>query len=119
MNTSALVRSAIALSAVFVTAACSGTASTSPSPALTSSVSASSASTDAQGGSLTGTAALSFVDTGGGVFGFLAGTQDGQTSRVGQLTGDIEDNNFEPGVCHDGVDTSLGLYCEVFGEGPG
>jgi hypothetical protein len=121
MKMSVLVRSAIALSALVVTAACSGAVSPSPSPALTSSVSASSAATDAQGGSLTGTAGLNFVDTGGGVFGFVAGTQDGQTGRVVQLSGDMVGTNFEPGVCHDGVDTSLGFptYCVVFGDGPG
>jgi hypothetical protein len=121
MKTPALVRSALALAAVVVTAACSGTAPTSPSAALTSSVSSSSAATEAKGGSLTGTAALTFVDTGGGVFGFAAATQDGQTGRVVQLTGDIEGTNFEPGVCHDGVDASLGFptYCVVFGDGPG
>jgi hypothetical protein len=122
MKLPAPVRSALALSAVVVTVACSGTAApTSPSAALTSPVSTSSAATDAKGGSLTGTAALNFVDTGGGVLGFAAATQDGQTGRVVQLTGDIEGTNFEPGVCHDGVDMSLGFptYCVVFGDGPG
>ena len=125
MKMSAFVRSAIALSALVVTTACSGTAPTGPSAARTSSVSASSAATEAQGGSLTGVAALNFapVDDGFGntVGGFAEATEDGQTGRVVELSLDIVGLNFEPGVCHPGQDTSLGFptHCVVFGDGAG
>jgi hypothetical protein len=119
MKMSALLRSAIALAAVAVTAACTGSAPTSPSASLTASVSNSSAATDAQGGSLTGTAALNFHDFGGGVLGFESATENGQTGRIVQLTGNIVGINFEPGVCHAGVDPFAGLRCVLFGDGPG
>jgi hypothetical protein len=115
------VRFAIALSTVAMTAACAGTAPTSPSAGLTASASA-AASTDAQGGSLTGTAALNFADLGGGVYGFADGTLDGQTGRVVVLSGDIVGTNFEAGVCHPGTVFIPGVgntYCVVFGDGPG
>lgn len=120
MEMTAFVRSAVALSALVVTAACSGTvAPTSPSAGLTAGVSSSSAATEAKGGSLAGTSALGFVDTGGGVYGFLAGSEGGQTGRFVALTGDIAGTNFEPGVCHPGVDPYIGMSCVVFGDGPG
>ncbi|HUE84829.1 MAG TPA: hypothetical protein VMO26_02015 [Vicinamibacterales bacterium] len=69
----------------------------------------------------TGTAGTQFVEVMPGVFGFAAGTLNGETGRDVQLTGDIVGVNFEPGTCHAGVDMSLGFptSCVVFGDGPG
>jgi hypothetical protein len=116
MKMSALFRSVIALSALVVTAACSGAvAPTSPSEGLTAGVSSSSAATDAQGGSLSGTAYFDPFSTGG----FPDATENGVTGRNVVLHGDIEGTNFEPGICHPGVDSIFGLHCFLFGDGEG
>jgi hypothetical protein len=69
----------------------------------------------------TGTAGTVFVEVMPGVFGFAAGTLNGEAGRNVQLAGDIVGINFEPGTCNPGVDTSLGFStsCVVFGDGPG
>jgi hypothetical protein len=115
MKMCAYVRSALAVTAVVVTTACAGSNPAGPSSAITAGVSGSAAATDAQGGSLSGSAYFDPFSTGG----FPDAQENGVTGRNVALHGDIEGINFEPGVCHPGVDSVFGLHCFLFGDGPG
>jgi len=117
-------RHSLSLLAVIATAACAGNDSpTSPSRLAaevdSSAVASGSLSTSAK--PRTGTAGTAFVEVEPGVFGFAAGTFNGEPVRVVGLTNDILGDNHEPGICHPGVDMSLGFptSCVVFGDGPG
>ncbi len=117
-----LVRFAIVLSTVAMTAACAGTAPTSPSAGLTASAGA-AASTDAKGGSTSGLASLALYN------GPTADYPSGYLSiakvpggRLVTLYGDIAGTNFEPGECiGTGPDFTPGLpsFCVAFGTADG
>jgi hypothetical protein len=118
-------RPSLSVLAVIATAACAGNGSpTSPSRQsveLDASAAMSSGALSASAKPQTGTAGTAFVEVVPGVFGFAAGTLNGESGRDVQLTGDIAGINFEPGTCNPGVDTTLGFptSCVVFGDGPG
>jgi hypothetical protein len=97
MKMSALVRSTLALTAAVAIVAGAGSNPTSAA---------------APGGSQNGTAVVD-------LFGFTEHVENGVAGRNVPLHGDIEGINFEPGVCHPGVDAVFGLHCVVFGDGPG
>jgi hypothetical protein len=116
-------KTAIALSIVSISIACSGTP-TSPSSQIAN-VNAAPATSNTQAAAnaqqLTGTASTVFVEVSAGVFGFPSGVRDGVPGRLVTLSGDIDGTNFEPGRCVAGVDMTLGFptSCVLFGEGPG
>jgi hypothetical protein len=117
-------RYSLGLLAVIASTACAGSGSpTSPShlAADGDASSAASVSNSASAKPQAGTAGTVFVEVMPGVFGFAAGTLNGETGRDVQLTGDIVGINFEAGTCNPGVDMSLGFptSCVVFGDGPG
>jgi len=118
-------RHSLSLVAVIATAACAGNGSpTSPSrmAAEVDSSVAASGSLSASAKPQTGTAGTQFVEVeaGSGLYGFPAGTLNGESGRLVQLTGDIVGINFEPGFCNPGVDMTFGpTFCVVFGDGPG
>lgn len=101
-------------------AGCAGESSPTSPSALSVEMGA-GALAQANGQPQSGTAGTVFVEVFPGVFGFAAGTENGVTGRVVQLTGDIVGTNFEPGTCIPGVDMTLGFptSCVVFGDGPG
>lgn len=116
-------RQCLILVAVGFAAACSSTPTSPSRQSADVNPAALSSTTQVQAAAKpkTGTAGTTFVDTGGGVFGFAAAVVNGESGRSVQLTGDIVGTNFEPGTCHPGVDNSLGFptFCVVFGDGPG
>jgi hypothetical protein len=117
-------RHALTLLAVIATTACAGNGSPTSPSRQSAEVDANAAASSALSASAkpqTGTASTVFVEVEPGVFGFAAGTLDGESGRNVQLTGDIIGINFEAGTCNPGVDTSLGFptSCVVFGDGPG
>jgi hypothetical protein len=117
-------RQSLSLAAVIATAACAGNGSpTGPSRVADADVNSAASSSQSQSAAKpqTGTAGTVFVEVSPGVFGFAAGTLNGESGRDVQLTGDIVGVNFEPGICNPGVDMSLGFptSCVVFGDGPG
>jgi hypothetical protein len=112
--------------AVIATTACAGSSSPTSPSRLTADVDSGASVTSAQSHTaakpLSGTAGTVFVEVeeGSGLFGFPAGTLNGESGRLVTLTGDIEGINFEPGVCNPGVDMTFGpTFCVVFGVGPG
>lgn len=125
MKMSVFFRSTLAIGAAAMMSACAGSSPASPSAAVTTGATTSIADsntqgvahTDAQGGSLTGSAAFGLGPTPGG-FGFASATENGVSGRNVPLAGDIVGTNFEPGVCHPGTD-AFGLFCVIFGDGPG
>ena len=119
-------RHSLSVLAVIATTACAGNGSPTSPSRLTADVDSGASATSAQSQTAarpqSGTAGTEFVEVeaGSGLYGFPAGTLNGESGRLVKLTGDIEGINFEPGFCNPGVDMTFGpTFCVVFGDGPG